>query len=751
MCDKGVARRGCCEGCDRARGALLAATPDAGGRGRRDWLGYLEKSLVVLESLKASGWASHAPVVGSRAPTLETEEESRAVDLSEDLRRRLAALLGSIAAKPPLSPEDRPAVDLAPEYARGEGGWRLPWKGPGRPSGGARVNSGRWDDYEWAAVSISVLGDVAKGSLVPVGDTVDCCFSNVRIAWRGPKARLVFNLRRVNGFLREDASVVYEYPAAALREGGRFGVKLDLADAFRHVPVAECDRGFLAFDIGGIRLMYAVLPFGLSHAPRMFSLALAPVVDHLRAGGVRLVVYCDDFLVIGDSVASLVESTEAVVRELLSSGWRLSLNKAFLMPMDRVRFLGLIVEFDRRRLTVPPSKAEAAAALAHSVWSRVSASSQVDADSRDDIERLCGLLSFFGAAWPAVGLYRNALDAAVHAKARAVDVGATLAQLLFWTAKARELPGLSKLSPSSVEEVTVVSDASDSGWGAAVVPEEGAPDWVADTSASFSWEKLRDAGFRDVALGQWSKEEAVEGSAVRELRAVLRAIESLSSVLAGKRIRWLIDASAAAAALERWGSSSAGMLAVMRPLFELLVKLGCSVEPTWVRRSLGWQPAADWLTRQPGELRTAEWRITPMLRAWIWKVCKQQWGREPSMDVFASRQNRQAEIFCSRWPELGSRGEAFGSRWLDAAWIFPPLSVVQRALGHFAACGKGRCAALLSAQTSRPLPRGISLDLIIPLSQSPIPAARWLLPASGVEPIGGPPWPLVLRLIRSDG
>jgi hypothetical protein len=49
-------------------------------------------------------------------------------------------------------------------------------------------------------------------------------------------------------------------------------VKLDLKDAFRHIPVQACDWGLLSFDWGCEFYFMLVLASGLKTAPYIFNL-----------------------------------------------------------------------------------------------------------------------------------------------------------------------------------------------------------------------------------------------------------------------------------------------------------------------------------------------------------------------------------------------------------------------------------------------------------------------------------------------
>ena len=75
--------------------------------------------------------------------------------------------------------------------------------------------------------------------------------------------------------------------------------KLYLKDAYLSISIHQSCRKFLRFNWQGTVYEYTALPFGLSAAPRVFTKVLKPVLAALRAAGICLVAYLDDFLIIG--------------------------------------------------------------------------------------------------------------------------------------------------------------------------------------------------------------------------------------------------------------------------------------------------------------------------------------------------------------------------------------------------------------------------------------------------------------------
>ena len=73
--------------------------------------------------------------------------------------------------------------------------------------------------------------------------------------------------------------------------------KIDLKDAYHHIPVHVNIRKYFRFVIARKTYQFRVLPFGLSTAPRKFTKTLAPVVQLLRTQGIRFHANLDDWII----------------------------------------------------------------------------------------------------------------------------------------------------------------------------------------------------------------------------------------------------------------------------------------------------------------------------------------------------------------------------------------------------------------------------------------------------------------------
>ena len=98
------------------------------------------------------------------------------------------------------------------------------------------------------------------------------------------------------------------------------------------------------------------MAFGLSAAPWVFTKLLRPVTSWLRARGVRIVAYLDDFFVCGPSVEKVRESL-SVLRAILEwLGFVINDEKSVEIPTQQLEFLGFMIDSNLMTLSLTEKK-----------------------------------------------------------------------------------------------------------------------------------------------------------------------------------------------------------------------------------------------------------------------------------------------------------------------------------------------------------------------------------------------------------
>ena len=113
-------------------------------------------------------------------------------------------------------------------------------------------------------------------------------------------------------------------------------MRIDLKDAYLHVPVADSNRRFFRFRHHGTVYQWKTLPFGYRDAPRLFQKLMVEALKELRTLGIRLVIYLDDILVLATSRHLCARHRDMVVQRLLSLGFIINLVKSVLLLLSRL-------------------------------------------------------------------------------------------------------------------------------------------------------------------------------------------------------------------------------------------------------------------------------------------------------------------------------------------------------------------------------------------------------------------------------
>ncbi len=135
-----------------------------------------------------------------------------------------------------------------------------------------------------------------------------------------------------------------------------FMAVIDLKDAYHAIPIGEKSRKFLKFKWKGNLYEYQCLPFGLSLAPFLYTKLMKPIVAKLRSQGILLISYLDDMLVFGNSFDECKKAVETVKRLLKKVGFTINVEKSQLVPCQRVKYLGFIIDSINMTIELPEDK-----------------------------------------------------------------------------------------------------------------------------------------------------------------------------------------------------------------------------------------------------------------------------------------------------------------------------------------------------------------------------------------------------------
>ncbi|KAM9955051.1 hypothetical protein ACTFIW_008715 [Dictyostelium discoideum] len=169
--------------------------------------------------------------------------------------------------------------------------------------------------------------------------------------------RPVLDLKRLNTYINNQSfkmEGIKNLPSMVKQ--GYYMVKLDIKKAYLHVLVDPQYRDLFRFVWKGSHYRWKTMPFGLSTAPRIFTMLLRPVLRMLRDINVSVIAYLDDLLIVGSTKEECLSNLKKPMDLLVKLGFKLNLEKSVLEPTQSITFLVLQIDSVSMKLLVPKEK-----------------------------------------------------------------------------------------------------------------------------------------------------------------------------------------------------------------------------------------------------------------------------------------------------------------------------------------------------------------------------------------------------------
>lgn len=171
------------------------------------------------------------------------------------------------------------------------------------------------------------------------------------------KLRPIFNLKGLNQYLSpKKFRLISHLRVPDFLQKGDFMAKIDIHQAYFHIPVSPQHRRFLSMTFENKFYQMTCMPFGLSTAPITFAKITNWLANRLRDMGIRIIVYLDDFLIANQNSQILIQHTQIAKAMLTKLGWVLNEEKSSTLPRTEIEFLGLIWNTDRCSISLPSEK-----------------------------------------------------------------------------------------------------------------------------------------------------------------------------------------------------------------------------------------------------------------------------------------------------------------------------------------------------------------------------------------------------------
>ncbi|KOB76319.1 reverse transcriptase, partial [Operophtera brumata] len=275
---------------------------------------------------------------------------------------------------------------------------------------------------------------------------------------------LILNLKNLNFYVHNPKfRLISLRKVSQTIQKGDYMVKIDISNAYYHVPVWDSHRRYLSFAFGKNIYNMNCLPFGLSSAPSVFSKISNWVASLLREKGIRTIVYLDDFLLLNKDAILLAQQAQWAVGFLQDLGWHINLSKTNLTPTPKIEYLGLSWDSTENKKSLPYLKIANIRGIITQTLNKNSWSWQ-------SAKQLLGKLSFASNTVPLGALHCRSIQIAAKQlpdsqRNKMLQLPNVVRQeLSWWSQNVSKSSTLQVATPSAF----VTTDASDIGWGATV-------------------------------------------------------------------------------------------------------------------------------------------------------------------------------------------------------------------------------------------------------------------------------------------
>lgn len=458
--------------------------------------------------------------------------------------------------------------------------------------------------------------------------------------------RPIFDLRYLNNYLQPPKfRLLNHFKVPLCLNPFDFMTKIDLSQAYFHIPITEGHRRFLAFAYKDNIYEMTCLPFGLATAPCTFANISNWLANYFREEGIRIIVYLDDFLIINTNPEILRHQTDYVLSRLVELGWCINIEKSIVIPTQTIEYLGLIWNTAQNIKCLPMPKIEKITTLLHKTLRKNWWSWHI-------AKTILGNINFASFVVPMGKLHCRPIQIEANmlpenAKNKKFQLPQPVIKELQWW-----LENVNTPSPIHHKDPTIfiTTDASNQGWGAT----------VNDTHIS----------------GTWSKEQLSWHSNLKELWTLQKAIEMLIPDHQGRTILAQTDNKTVAAYINKEGGTKSSTL--LQLTTAILQEAHRNKLHLIVRYLPGrYNQLADSLSRFQ---QMPEWTLSSQ----ILKVIFDKLGT-PTIDLFASSQSAVVDQYVSedaRDPDCAFVN-AFSKPWhYQLGWLFPPPPLIPRVLRH---------------------------------------------------------------------
>lgn len=431
---------------------------------------------------------------------------------------------------------------------------------------------------------------------------------------------------------------------------GDYAVTLDLTDAYFHIPIHSQFKQFLRFRFLGKSYQFRAMPFGLRSAPRVFTKIMAVLGAYLRQKLMYIFMYLDDWLMINSNKSLLESQLKYLLNLLKDLGLIVNVKKSMLIPSQNLEYLGAQFNLESGIVTPTEKRFQSIQELIQILMNSTSTQAIV-------ILRMLGIMASCIYLIPMGRLHMRPIQLYllawwrpnIHPLNHTIPVKMGLTHhLSWWTNRQNVFRGMPLEEP--VCQMTLLTDASETGWGAHLGP----------------WQ----------TAGKWPPEFKRKHINWLELKAVFLALKQALHIVRSKTILVRSDNATVISYINKQGGTHSAELCYLTwELFQWCIQNQVAIRAAHIPGKKN--TLADALSRGKCQTRMTEWTLDNTVVNSIFH----QMGT-PTVDLFATSHNNKLPVYCSPVPDVNAlQIDALAFNWTGIyAYAFPPPILIPRVL-----------------------------------------------------------------------
>ena len=463
------------------------------------------------------------------------------------------------------------------------------------------------------------------------------------------KWRCIFNTSKLNKFIKAPKFRMESTDSIRqLLNLNEYAVKLDLSDAYLHVPLHKKFRPYMRFWHKGKAYQFRSISFGANFSPWIFSYLMSVCMKFFHKRSIQIANFLDDMIAKQLDPILLSKQTTFVIQVLSSLGWTVNLKKSITIPQSILDYIGMTINFLTGMVKPMEERWDRTLQLAQYFQTLKVAPASLWASLLGLLTSLQDLTSIGRLYVRPLQLHVNKLWTDRENLAQMIPVTQDCVKTIqWWTVRENVMAGVPWRHPKP--EITLLSDSSDLGWG-----------------GSLNHQKVS---------GKWCEE--VQNSHInhKELYAIWLTMMHFEKQIQNKSVMIATDNQSAVYYINKLGGTRS------IPLLNLTIQLllWCKERNIHLRaRHIPgkYNVITDQLSRK-GQIISTEWSIHPSIMDQIANT----WEK-PMVDLFATHLNHKLPLYYSPVPDQHALGvDSLSHNWTNLlGYAYPPPALIPKVL-----------------------------------------------------------------------